>query len=252
MPNHAKGTRLKKELTLFDVYAISTGAMFSSGFFLLPGLAAAKTGDSVWLAYLCAGILILPAMFSMAELSTAMPKAGGAYYYLDRSLGSFIGTIGGLGTYLALVLKTAFALIGIGAYAAIFIELPLKPVAIALTIVFMVLNIMGAKETTGLQRLLVSSLIGILTFFMAQGLFSTVLIAAPQTFQNTSPFFAHGLEGFLGTIGFVFVSYAGLTKVASVSEEVKNPERNLPLLKLMSLMSTATTPQIAIFTLSSF
>ena len=74
-----KSKRLKKELKLFDVYAISTGAMFSSGFFLLPGLAAAQTGPSVILAYFVAGILILPAMFSVAELSTAMPRAGGAY-----------------------------------------------------------------------------------------------------------------------------------------------------------------------------
>jgi len=41
---------LKKNLTLFDVYAISTGAMFSSGLFLLPGIAASYTGNSVWFA----------------------------------------------------------------------------------------------------------------------------------------------------------------------------------------------------------
>ena len=51
--------------------------MFSSGFFLLPGLAAAEAGPSVVLAYLIAAFLILPAMLSMAELSTAMPRAGG-------------------------------------------------------------------------------------------------------------------------------------------------------------------------------
>ena len=52
MPSEKK---LKKNLTLFDVYAVSTGAMFSSGFFLLPGIAASYTGDSVYLAYLLAG-----------------------------------------------------------------------------------------------------------------------------------------------------------------------------------------------------
>ncbi|MEX0600790.1 MAG: amino acid permease, partial [Rhodothermales bacterium] len=83
MPLLNKSKRLKKELGLFDVYAISTGAMFSSGFFLLPGLAAAQSGPSVILAYLIAGVLIIPAMASMAELSTAMPRAGGAYYFLD-------------------------------------------------------------------------------------------------------------------------------------------------------------------------
>lgn len=90
--------KLQRTLTLFDVYAISTGAMFSSGFFLLPGLATAKAGPAAILAYFLAGVLVLPAMFSQAELSTAMPKAGGTYYFLDRSLGPMAGTVGGLGT----------------------------------------------------------------------------------------------------------------------------------------------------------
>jgi amino acid transporter len=114
-----KHRRLSKELGLLDVYAISTGAMFSSGFFLLPGVAAAGTGPSVILAYLLAGIFILPAMLSVAELSTAMPRAGGAYYFLDRSLGPLVGTVGGLGAWFGLVLKSAFALVGMGAYLAL-------------------------------------------------------------------------------------------------------------------------------------
>ena len=91
--------KLNKNLTLFDVYSMSTGAMFSSGLFLLPGIAAAATGNSVFLAYFFAGFLILPAMYCMAELSTAMPKAGGTYYFLDRAMGPLMGTIGGLGSW---------------------------------------------------------------------------------------------------------------------------------------------------------
>ncbi|WP_456428452.1 amino acid permease [Rhodocaloribacter sp.] len=240
MPLLKKSGRLKKELGLFDVYAISTGAMFSSGFFLLPGLAAAKAGASVVLAYLIAGVLILPAMFSKAELSTALPRAGGTYYFLDRSLGPMFGTIGGLGTYLALTLKTAFALIGIGAYASLFVELPIKPVAIVLTAVFVGVNILGAKETSGLQRWLVVILITVLAFFLLQG-FHEIVFEQPRevTRSRFTPFMAFGLEGLLGTVGFVFVSYAGLTKVASVAEEVKDPERNIPLGMILSLATTS-------------
>ena len=111
---------LKKELTLLNVYAIATGTTLSAGFFLLPGIAFNEAGPAVVLSYLIAAIPLIPAMFSMAELATAMPRAGGAYYFLDRSMGPFVGTIGGMGTWLALVLKTAFALIGMGAYLRIF------------------------------------------------------------------------------------------------------------------------------------
>ena len=243
-----KTNRLKKELGLFDVYVICTGAMISSGFFLLPGLAAAQAGPSVVLAYAIAGILILPAMFGIAELSTAMPKAGGTYYFLDRALGPMIGTVGGLGSYLALVLKTAFALIGIGAYLTLYVELPVKPVAVALTIAFMGFNLVGAKETTGLQRILVVILLAVLAFFISQGLWDLAGGSRQGELEDRfTPFMPFGLEGLLSTVGFVFVSYAGLTKVSSVAEEVDNPDRNIPLGMILSLATTTIIYVVGVY-----
>ncbi|MBD3616875.1 MAG: amino acid permease [Gracilimonas sp.] len=225
-----KHDKLAKELGLSDVYAIATGAMFSSGFFLLPGLAAAETGPSVVLAYLVSGIIVLPTMFSVAELATALPRSGGTYYIIDRSLGPMLGTIGGFGSWLALVLKSAFALIGMGAYISIFYEVDILYVAIFLTIVFGVLNVVGAKETTWLQKVLVAALVTIMFFYIIQGVFEIfsmdVFAVAEKQF---TPFFTEGVLGFFATVGMVFVSYAGLTKVASIAEEVKNPDRNIPL-----------------------
>jgi amino acid transporter/mannitol/fructose-specific phosphotransferase system IIA component (Ntr-type) len=227
---------LKKELTLLDVFVISTGAMFSSGFFLLPGIASAYTGPSVALAYLIAGVLVLPTMLSQAELATAMPRAGGTYYYLDRSLGPLAGTIGGLGTWLSLVFKSAFALIGVGAYLILLADLPIKPVAVSLTVLFTLLNVVGAKETTGLQRILVYVLLAVLAFFVVQGLTEIVRLGPAQVHsEQFVPFFAFGASGLVATVGMVFVSYAGLTKVASVAEEVQNPDRNIPLGMALSL-----------------
>jgi amino acid transporter/mannitol/fructose-specific phosphotransferase system IIA component (Ntr-type) len=247
-PTHPPPERLPKELGLFDVYAISTGAMFSSGFFLLPGLAAAQTGPSVPLAYLVAGIFILPAMLSVAELATAMPRAGGAYYFLDRSLGPMVGTVGGLGTWLALVLKSAFALVGMGAYLAIYFDVPIEPLAVALTLAFMAINILGAKETSGLQRILVTALVGILAFFVAQGLVEVFSLGFGEVTQERfTPFLAFGFAGFMGTVGFVFVSYAGLTKVASVSEEIRNPDRNIPLGMALSLATASLVYTVGVY-----
>ena len=235
----AETNKLKKNLTLFDVYAMSTGAMFSSGLFLLPGIAASYTGNSVWLAYLLAGFLILPAMYCMAELSTAMPKAGGTYYFLDRAMGPLMGTIGGLGSWIAVVFKSAFALVGMGAYLGIYLDLPFTVTAILLTIAFGLINIFGAKETTFLQRVLVTTLVVILIAFVISGIRETGLLDAFKTEAGHGAFFKSGLVGFVSTIGLVFVSYAGLTKVASVAEEVQNPDRNIPLGMTLSLI-TAT------------
>lgn len=232
---------LDKNLKLFDVYAMSTGAMFSSGLFLLPGIAAAATGNSVFLAYLAAGVLILPAMYCMAELSTAMPKAGGTYYFLDRAMGPLMGTIGGLGSWVAVVLKSAFALVGMGAYIGLYLDLPFEITAIILAIAFGAINIYGAKETTALQRGLVITLVVILVGFTLLGLKAALdkdgsLIVFDPSYGD---FFKGGVVGFISTIGLVFVSYAGLTKVASVAEEVQNPDRNIPLGMTLSL-ATAT------------
>ncbi|PRZ00674.1 amino acid transporter [Marinilabilia salmonicolor] len=242
--------KLTKELGLFDVFAISTGAMFSSGFFLLPGLASQYTGPSVFVAYLVSGLLILPAMFSMAEIATALPRAGGAYFFLDRSLGPLMGTIGGLGTYLSLVFKTAFAIIGIGAYAAIFWDVPVQLVAVAATMVFTGLNLIGAKKTSGLQNFFIIFLLVVLGGFVFEGLYTvffTERIEGPSANEHFTPFFTNGIEGIITTAGFVFVSYLGLTKVASVAEEIKNPERNIPLGMLLSLVITSVIYFLGVF-----
>ncbi|MEN8164366.1 MAG: APC family permease, partial [Acidobacteriota bacterium] len=221
--------QLKKEIGLFQVIAICTGVMFSSGFFLLPGLAFAKTGPSVVLAYLLAGILMIPAMFSQAELCTAMPRAGGTYYYVDRTLGPMVGTIGGLGTWAVMMLKSAFALIGMGAYLLLFIDIPIKVVALILVGLYTILNIVGVKQTTRLQVLLVSWLVIVLVLFFTEGM-RDLLALDPGTLikERFEPFFDNGLKGLVATIGLVGVSFAGLTHVASLSEEVHDPERNIP------------------------
>lgn len=243
-----KHKKLKKELGLWDVYAIATGAMFSSGFFLLPGLAAAETGPSVFLAYLVSGLIVLPTMFSVAELATAMPKAGGTYYIVDRSLGPLVGTIGGYGSWLALVLKSAFALIGMGAYLAIYFDIPIVPVAIILTLVFGVLNIVGAKETTTLQKILVATLVSIMIFYILQGIFSVLSIDIIKvTQQQFTPLFTNGAGGFFATVGMVFVSYAGLTKVASIAEEVKNPDKNIPYGMFLSIITAIIVYVIGVY-----
>ena len=244
------GNRLKKELGLFDVFAISTGAMFSSGFFLLPGLASHYTGPSVFLAYLVSGLFILPAMFSIAEIATALPRSGGAYFFLDRSLGPLMGTIGGLGTYLSLVFKTAFAIIGIGAYAAIFWDVPVKLVAVAATMVFMGLNLIGAKKTSGLQNFFIIFLLVVLGMFIVDGLYTVFFnhkVNQTTIDEHFTPFFTNGLEGIITTAGFVFVSYLGLTKVASVAEEIKKPERNIPMGMLLSLVVTSVVYFLGVF-----
>ena len=218
-----KKKKLKKEIGLLGVFSIAAGTTLSAGFFLLPGLAAQQAGPALILAYILAAIPLIPAMLSVVELATAMPKAGGVYYFLDRSLGPLVGTIGGIGTWLALILKVAFALIGMGAYISLFIPgLSITPIAIILAISLGLLNVFGAKKSGKFQIYLVGGLLALLTFFIGGGL--------PElNYDHFNNFFDAGFDSIIATAGLVYISYVGVTNVASLAEEVNNPEKNLPI-----------------------
>jgi len=85
--------------------------MISSGLFILPGIAFAIAGPAVALSYAIAGILMIPTMLSKVELGTAMPKSGGSYFFIERSLGPLVGTVAGLANWISIALKTSFALV---------------------------------------------------------------------------------------------------------------------------------------------
>ncbi|MFC6723600.1 universal stress protein [Halobium palmae] len=222
---------LERDLGLPSVLAISIGAMIGSGIFILPALALEIAGPAVIVAYLLAGVLVVPAALSKSEMATAMPEAGGTYIYIERGMGPLLGTIAGVGTWFSLSFKGALALVGGVPYLLLLLDLPLKPVALALAAVLILVNVFGAKQTGRLQLVIVVVMLAALGWFAAG--------SAPSVeAANYVGFFDAGIGGLLAATGLVFVSYAGVTKVASVAEEVESPGRNIPLGILGSLVFT--------------
>ena len=210
--------------------AVSVGGMLS-GIFVLPGLAVGITGSSVWLAFLVAALCILPAVLSKSELATAMPKSGGTYVYIERAFGPLFGTIAGIGLWLSLLLKSAFSLVGLSAYLYVLIEIDAsstKGIALFALLVILLLNVFGVKKVEKTQLIIVSisvlSLIGIV-FFGTSSFDSSLL----------EPVFVDGSSGFITGVAFLYISYAGVTKIAAVAGEIKNPEKNLPRTMIFSL-----------------
>ena len=224
--------KLERKLNLSSVIAISVAGMLGSGIFVLPGIAAAKTGSSIWLAYLIAAICILPAALSKSELATAMPKSGGSYVYIERALGPLFGTISGIGLWLSLLLKSSFALVGFGAYLLVLTNISpiyIKYFSLGFLILIMFLNIFGVKKVGKVQLVIV--ILSLLS------LISLLLLGIPAVDnQLLTPFMNNGTMGLISTVAFVYISYAGVTKIAAIAGEVKNPSRNIPLAMLLSLL----------------
>jgi APA family basic amino acid/polyamine antiporter len=217
-------TDLERELGLYPTMMISMGAMIGSGIFVLPAIGYAKAGPAVILAYVISAIVVLPAALSKSEMATAMPQSGGTYIYIDRALGPYFGMIAGLGSWFSLTFKSAFALVGLGSYLLLIAPLPsgvIVPVALFLGLIVIALNIVGTELSGKIQSVIVSIvLVGLLAYSVNAGF--------AGNFSNLEPFATKGSFGVITAAAFVFVSFAGVTKIASIAEEVKNPGKNLP------------------------
>jgi len=232
---------LAKDLGLLAALTIGIGTMIGAGIFVLPGRAVAQTGPLAALTFVLGGVIAIFTALSASELGTAMPKSGGAYFYINRALGPLFGTISGMANWLGLAFASAFYMYGLGEYVNRMIgvgDLALGPVVLEAAQViglvgalfFIAVNYLGAKETGGLQIVVVSLLLGILTMFMAVGL----LDADPsQISQGQVP---DAMSNLGPVTAVVFVSYLGFVQITSVAEEIKNPGRNLPLAVIGSVV----------------
>ncbi len=215
---------LQRSLGTVAVFSLASGAMISSGLFILPAIVYTKAGPGIVLSYLLGACIIIPTLVSKAELATAMPKAGGTYFFVDKSLGPLFSTIAGFTSWISLILKSSFALIGIGIFLASYVSTPfvtLKTVAIFFAVIFGFINVFSVKHTSSLQIFLVFILIGILAVYIFFGI-------ERMNIHNFVPFIPQGKWSIISVSGIIFVSFGGLNTIASVAEEVKNPGKNIP------------------------
>jgi amino acid transporter len=229
-------SKFTRTIGLVGVIIISLSAMLP-GIFVTPTFAAEIMGPGIWLAYLVAASVVLPGALSKSELSSGMPSSGGSYVYLERTYGPLIGTISGLGLWASFLLKSAFSLIGFSAYFIVVttyfdIEMELMTLSMSALVLIVVVNLLGVSKVKAVQAPIVFMTVALLTVICIASFFS-------DGFDASIP-----IDGALKTNGwklaeaaaFVFVAYAGVTKVAAIGGEVKNPEKNLPAGILLSLL----------------
>ena len=230
---------LARDLGFLEAYTIGLGTMIGAGIFVLPSIAAQQAGPASMISFFAGGIVSLLAALSLSELATGMPKAGGSYYYVNRALGPFFGSIVGWGMWAGLTFASAFYMIGFGQYLlpglgqyigflAGWGQLGITVAALVMAALLTAVNYYGVKETGSLQNVIVLTLVGLIVAFLALG-----FISGP-TIGEFNP---NGWPAVAATIGTVYVTFIGFEVIATSAEEIKNPSRNLPLAMIASVVT---------------
>ena len=150
-----------------------------------------------------------------------MPTSGGTYVYLERTFGPLVGTVAGLGLWLSLLFKAALALVGFGAYLEVLAKVNLYYTSMGLLLGITLLNIFWNGKVS--KALTFHCRLYVIFLLFLEGA-SLSHIRPGQVAQ----FLPRGILGLFEATALVFVSYAGVTKVAAIAEEIQNPAKNLP------------------------
>ena len=214
-------TELARRLGFGDAVVIGLGAMLGAGVFVAFAPAAELAGGAGLLAALAiAGVVAYCNATSSARLAARYPESGGAYVYGRERLGDFAGFLAGWGFVVGKTASCAAMALAIGAYLA---PAYARWVAVAAVIAVTLVNLRGVAKTAVATRVLVTVTLSVLTLVAVVGL----LFGDPVAGRVTSGA-GQGLYGILGAAGLLFFAFAGYARIATLGEEVREPERTIP------------------------
>jgi len=267
---------LVKTLSWPHLVALGMGSIIGTGIYTLIGIAAGKAGPAVLIAFIIAGIICTCAAFAYAELATMIPVAGGAYAYTYTACGELLAWLVGWSTLFGFLLTASVVASGWSAYcspyfvhlfadmginisqrllhpygavvdaatgATAIVNLP----AVFITLLIAALLLRGTRESAFVNAVLVALKVGALLLFVAVALpFFKDANLHPVNPDGTSGFMPYGFtkeftadgieRGVMAAAAAVFFAFYGFDTVATAAEETKNPERNLSIGIIGSLM----------------
>jgi len=213
---------LKRTLTPVMLWGLGVGYVIS-GMYFGWNLGLAQ-GGTLGLAVATFFIIIMYVTFtfSYTELATAIPKAGGAFDYANRALGTDLGFITGMAQNIEFIFAPPAIAFAIGAYFNLFFpQVPIIGIAISAYILFTALNISGVKAAATVELLITILAVGELLLF---GGLTLPHIEMINLRQNALP---NGWQGMFASIPFAIWFFLGIEGVANVAEEAVNPQRTI-------------------------
>jgi APA family basic amino acid/polyamine antiporter len=233
-------SELSRELSLFHITMMGVGMMIGAGVFVTTGIGIGVAGPGgILMAFALNGLLAFLSVMTYAELSSALPRAGAGYSYVQESIGGFTGFFCGWISWFAHAVAGSLYAITLSKYTLHFLSsfemfhwlnlnLPFyeKSFAVLMALVFIYINYRGASETgtTGaimaVGQTIVLAVIGLLGVVVA--------VENPGRLGNFDPFLPHGWGKVLVVMGFSLVGYEGYEVIANTAEEAVDAKKNVP------------------------
>src|SRR3954447_26577233 len=243
------GKALKRTLSALDLTLLGIGAIIGTGIFVLTGTAAAnQAGPGIVLSYVIAGLACGFAALCYAEFASMIPIAGSAYTYAYATLGEIFAWMIGWDLILEYAVGSMTVAIGWSGYMqkllhGFGIELPtwmsaapgsapgtvINLPAVLIVLLIMVLLVIGVRESARANAVMVAIKGVVVLFFIAAG-------ARYVHTDNWVPYQPYGWSGVMAAAAVVFFAYIGFDAVSTTAEEAKNPQRDLPIGIIASLI----------------
>jgi len=255
--------QLARHLGLFEATMIGVGAMIGAGIFVLTGMAAGNAGPAALIAFGLNGVITLFTALSYAELSSAIPEAGGGYSFIKKVMPNSIAFTSGWMLWFAYIVACSLYAKGFGSYFMEFTTRYMPAIGnmflrilgehgsvalmtIIVSLLFISVNIIGTHASGKTENIITLAKIAVLAVFIFFGL-KQALSATEVTVANFKPLFPMGFTGVLAAMGLTFIAFEGYDLIATVSEEVREPQKTIPKAILYSLGITMSIYLLVVF-----
>ncbi len=249
MIQQSKQKSLNRSLSAFDLTLLGIGAIIGTGIFVLTGVVAAESaGPALIISFIMSGLACAFAAFCYAEFASTVPISGSVYTYTYATLGEIFAFLIGWDLMLEYLLATSAVATGWSAYfqsllKGFGLELPavissapgagqgglINLPAVLIILLITALLSKGIRESARVNNIMVFVKLAVIIAFIAAG----IGYVKPENWQ---PFMPFGFEGVVTGAATVFFAYIGFDAVATAAEEVKRPQRDVPLGIVTSLV----------------
>lgn len=254
----SKSKSLARTLSAFDLTLLGIGCVIGTGIFVITGtVAATGAGPALIISFILAGLACALAAFCYAEFSSSIPISGSVYSYSYVTLGELLAFLIGWDLMLEYVIALSAVATGWSSYfqsllAGFNLHIPAAltgapgsmagavfnlPAAVIILLITAIVS-RGVKESTRFNNVIVLMKIAIILLFIIVG----IGYVKPD---NWSPFMPFGMKGVILSAATVFFAYLGFDAVSNASEEVKNPQKNMPV-GIISALAVCTVLYIAV------